>query len=65
MFQVGDLVRISALGDNPTHWAELSFKYGWVYLVIDEPDPESTWFWGQRVSNGQNYCLTIERAKKV
>jgi hypothetical protein len=65
MFQVGDLVKISALGPDPSRWEAKSFASGCIYLIVDEPDWSQYWLWAIRVSDGKHYCLTKDRTEKV
>jgi hypothetical protein len=65
MFQVGDLVKISALGPDPTGWAAKSFASGCIYLIIEQPDRSQHWLWAAMVSDGKHYCLTKDRTEKI
>ena len=65
MFQVGDLVKISALGPDPTGWAAKSFASGCIYLIVEQPDRSQHWLWAAKVSDGKHYCLTKDRTEKI
>lgn len=65
MFQVGDLVKISALGPDPIGWAVKSFASGCVYLIAEQPARAADWLWAVRVGDGKHYCLTKDRTEKV
>ena len=58
MFQIGDLVKMVALGKGiPNDWAILAYEEGWAFLIVYQDHPQDEYLWGRHVTTGKDYCL--------
>jgi hypothetical protein len=57
-FQIGDLVKMVALGNGISNdWAILAYEEGWAFLVVHQDHPQDKYLWGRHVTTGKDYVL--------